>query len=183
VLLAIKSIGCGAAARHAECFSERGRRDGAYLSGGAGMDIIAALGPWLKEVQPRFGPAIAPRFASIYDFTAADVAAAQVLRDKRRRRLADFFVTRPDAIIIVPSALCGFATWARTASFRAALATGAVASLSGLPQVSIPILRAGELPIGLGAIAAQGRDRALLAFATGYPAQRQSPDRSTRDTP
>jgi hypothetical protein len=77
------------------------------------MDIIAALGPWLKEVQPRFGPAIAPRFASIYDFTAADVAAAQVLRDKRRRRLADFFVTRPDAIIIVPSALCGFATWAR----------------------------------------------------------------------
>jgi hypothetical protein len=31
------------------------------------MDIIAALGPWLKEVQPRFGPAIAPRFASIYE--------------------------------------------------------------------------------------------------------------------
>jgi amidase len=151
------------------------------------MDIIAALGPWLKEVSPRFGPAIAPRFASIYDNTAADVVAAQALRDKLRVRLADFFVTHPDAIIIVPSAPCvalqrGLAGADIAAFYRAALATGAVAGLAGLPQISIPVLRTGGLPIGLGAIAAQGRDRVLLAFASsnshptrGKPAASLSP--------
>jgi amidase len=135
------------------------------------IDIIAALGPWLKEVQPRFGPAIAPRFAGIHDYTAADMAAAQLLREKLRVRLTDFFVTHPDAVIILPSAPCvalqrGLAGLDIAAFYRAALATGAVAGLAGLPQISIPIVHAGELPIGLGAIAAKGSDRALLAFAS-----------------
>jgi amidase len=140
------------------------------------MDIIAALGPWLKAVQPRFGPTIAPRFAGIYDHTAADIAAAQALRGQLYVHLADFFVTHPDAVIIIPSApsvalpreLAGESI---TAFYRTALATSAVASLAGFPQISIPILRAGELPIGLGAIAAQGRDRALLAFASSHLTQ------------
>ena len=135
------------------------------------IDIIAALGPWLKEVQPRFGPAIAPRFAGIHDYTAADMAAAQLLREKLRVRLTDFFVTHPDAVIILPSAPCvalqrGLAGLDIAAFYRAALATSAVAGLAGLPQISIPIVHAGELPIGLGAIAAKGSDRALLAFAS-----------------
>ena len=93
------------------------------------------------------------------------------MRDKLRVHVADFFVTHPDAVIIAPSAPCvalkrGLAGADIAAFYRAALATAAVASLAGLPQVSIPILRAGELPIGLGAIAARGRDRALLAFAS-----------------
>jgi amidase len=137
------------------------------------MDIVAALGPWLKAVQPRFGPAIAPRFASIYDHTAADIAAARLLREKLRRHLADFFVAHPDAVIILPSAPCvalqrELTGVAIAAFYRAALATGAVASLAGLPQISMPIVHTDELPIGLGAIAAKGRDRALLAFASSH---------------
>jgi len=135
------------------------------------MDIVAALGPWLNSIQPRFGPAIAPRFASIFDHTEADVAAAQAVREKLRGRIADFFVTHPDAVIIVPSAPSvalsrGLSSTTIAAFYRAALAIGAVASLAGLPQISIPIVHAGELPIGLGAIAAKGSDRALLAFAS-----------------
>jgi amidase len=137
------------------------------------MDIIAALGPWLKQVQPRFGPAIAPRFASIHDYSATDMAAAQLLRERLRMRLADFFVAHPDAVILLPSAPCvalprGLTGVDIAAFYRAALATGAVASLAGLPQISIPIVRTGELPIGLGAIAARGRDWALLAFASSH---------------
>ena len=137
------------------------------------MDIVAALGPWLREVQPRFGPAIAPRFAGIHDHTAADMAAARLLREKLRVRLADFFVAHPDAVIILPSAPCvalprGLAGLDIAAFYRAALATGAVASLAGLPQISIPIVQTGALPIGLGAIAAEGGDRALLAFASSH---------------
>lgn len=137
------------------------------------MDIISALGLWLKEVGPRFGPTIGPRFAGIYDQTSAEIAAACAWRDKLRLRLADFFATHPRAVVIVPSAPCvalprGLAGADIAAFYRAALATGAVASLAGVPQVSIPVLRKGGLPIGLGAIAAQGRDRALLAFATSH---------------
>lgn len=137
------------------------------------MDIISALGPWLKEVRPRFGPAIVPRFASIWEYTTEDIAAARAWRDKLRLRLADFFVTHPHAVIVVPSAPCvalqrGLAAADIVAFYRAALATGAVASLAGLPQVSIPVLRKDRLPGGLGVIAAQGRDRALLAFASSH---------------
>jgi amidase len=136
------------------------------------MDIVAALGPWLDEAQPRFGPAIARRFASVHDYTATDVAFANALRDKMRASLTEFFVTYPGAVIMVPSAPCvalpcGLGDRDIAAFYRAALATGAIASLSGLPQVSIPILRPGQLPVGFGIIAAQVRDRALLAFASG----------------
>jgi amidase len=137
------------------------------------MDIIAALGPWLKEVQPQCGPAIAPRFASIHDYTAADIAAARLLRENLRVRLASFFVTYRDAVIILPSAPSealprGLSGLDIGAFYRAALAIGAVASLAGPPQISIPVWRKSELPVGLGAIAAPGRDRALLAFAESY---------------
>jgi amidase len=136
-------------------------------------DIIAALGLWLEEAQPRFGPAIAPRFAGIHDHTAADVAAANALRDKMRTSLAEFFAANPGAVIIMPSAPCvalprGLADADIAAFYRAALATGAVSSLTGLPQAAIPILRTGQLPVGLGMIAAHGKDRALLAFASSH---------------
>jgi amidase len=137
------------------------------------IDIISALGPWLEEVRPRFGPAIAPRFASICEYTTAEMAAARASRDELRKRLAEFFVTHPDAVIVVPSAPCvalqrGLGAADITSFYRAALATGAVASLAGLPQVSIPVLRQGGLPCGLGVVAAQGRDRALLGFASSH---------------
>lgn len=137
------------------------------------MDIISALGPWLKEVRPRFGPAIAPRFGSICEYTTADKAAARAWHDKLRLRLAEFFVMHPHAVIIVPSAPSvalqrGLPAVDIATFYRAALATGAVASLAGLPQVSIPVLRKGGLPSGLGVIAARGRDRALLGFASSH---------------
>lgn len=93
------------------------------------MDIVAALGPWLKLVQPRFEPAIAPHFASIYDYTSTDVTTAHALRVRLRVLLADFFVAHPNAVIIVPSAPCvalprGLAGADIAAFYRAALATG-----------------------------------------------------------
>jgi len=137
------------------------------------MDIISALGPWLREARPRFGPAIAPRFASIWEYTTAEISAARAWRDKLRLRLAELFVAHPDAIVIVPSAPCfalrrGLAAADVATFYRAALATSAVASLAGLPQISIPIVRKGGLPTGLGIIAARGRDRALLEFASSH---------------
>jgi amidase len=134
-------------------------------------DIVAALGPWLDEAQPRFGPAIGPRFANAYGYTAADVAPANALRDKIRASLTEFFVAHPRTVIIVPSAPCvalprELADRDIAGFYRAALALGSIASLPGLPQVSIPILRTGRLPVGLGIIATQGSDRALLTFAS-----------------
>ena len=41
----------------------------------------------------------------------------------------------------------------------------AIASLAGLPEVSLPLGRAEGAPVGLSLVAAAGRDRALLALA------------------
>jgi amidase len=40
-----------------------------------------------------------------------------------------------------------------------------VASLCGLPEVTLPVGTVGGAPVGLSLVAAPGRDRALLAFA------------------
>jgi amidase len=135
------------------------------------LDIIEALGSWLKVTKPQLGPTIAPRFASVYDHTAADVAAARTLRKRLRARIVGLFAAHPNAIVIIPSAPSvalphGLAGENIEAFYRAALAMGGIASLTGSPQISIPISRAGVLPVGLGAMVAPGKDRALLAFAS-----------------
>ena len=137
------------------------------------MDIISALGLWLKEVGPRFGPTIGSRFAGIYDQSSAEIAAACAWRDKLRLRLADFFATHPRAVVIVPSAPCvalprGLAGADIAAFYRAALATGAVASLAGVPQVSIPVYVKADCPLGLGLLRHRAEIGALLAFATSH---------------
>jgi amidase len=43
-----------------------------------------------------------------------------------------------------------------------------IAGLSGFPQVTVPIMRADGLALGLSFIATRGRDRALLHFVDQY---------------
>jgi amidase len=55
------------------------------------------------------------------------------------------------------------------------LALSCIASLGGLPQVSLPVATLDGLPLGLGLIGPAGSDRRLLAFAArllpGEPAR------------
>ena len=49
---------------------------------------------------------------------------------------------------------------------QATLRLTCLASLAGLPALSIPAMRADTLPIGLCLVAAPGQDHSLLAFAS-----------------
>lgn len=133
-------------------------------------DILAVHGEWLRQARPTFGPKIARRFGSIFAHTENDIRAAVLLRERLRVHLAELFDGAPGSVLVVPSAPCvalkrGLPDDALGSFYHRALAIGGLASLAGLPQVSIPVMLPNSLPVGLGIIGAAGADRTLLELA------------------
>jgi amidase len=131
-------------------------------------DILAAHSDWLQQTHPTFGPKIAPRFESIYNHAVSDIHAAALLRDRLREHLAALL--SPAIVLVLPSAPS--VALARGASegvigsfYQRALAVGGLASLAGLPQISIPIPAPDHAPIGLGIVGPPGADQTLLGLA------------------
>jgi amidase len=134
-------------------------------------DVVAVHGAWLRQTHPTFGPKIGPRFASVFDWSLPDIQAAALLRDRLRAHLMGLFAGKPGTVLIVPSAPCvalshGAPDETINAFYQRALAIGGLASLAGMPQVNVPILLPGQLPIGLGIIAPPGADHMLLGLAS-----------------
>jgi amidase len=140
-----------------------------------GHEIWASLGEWITAMKPRFGPAIAPRFAD-----AAAITKDMVTRHQRER---DHIVTRlasqmpPGTALVVPTAP-GLAPL-KTAPgdeigrfYQRALALTSIAGHAGLPQVSLPLVEVEGCPVGLSVIGARGDDASLLALAAAQPARR-----------
>ncbi|MGQ3030184.1 MAG: amidase [Ferrovibrionaceae bacterium] len=126
-----------------------------------GAEIWAELGPWITANQPRFGPAITPRFADAAAITVGDVGRWQAWRG----RIADLLA--PDTALLLPTspvpALLRTATAEVIGDFYTrALTLTSIAGHAGLPQVTAPLARVDGLPVGLSLIGAAGRDRALL---------------------
>ena len=128
----------------------------------------ASLGDWIEQTRPRFGPGIGERFAAA---KAVDPVAAGLSRTFRRQFQARI---RPllagGAILVAPTSPCPApllqAGEAELDAVRqATIGTTAIASLCGLPEVTLPAAEAGGGPVGLSLIAGPGRDRALLEFA------------------
>jgi len=130
-----------------------------------------AHGEWIRSVHPRFAPNIEASFQSAS--AISETARRGALED--RTRLLDTLqaLLAPDAVLCLPSA------WTiaplKTASGEVLatnrvkdLTLGSVASLSGVPQVSVPAVR-GEGAIGLGLFATAGSDARLLALAECLP--------------
>jgi amidase len=133
-------------------------------------DILAAHGDWLRQARPAFGPKIAPRFKSIFDHTTHDVYAAALLRDRLREHVTGLLARSPGSVLVVPSAPCvalarGLPEESLNSFYQRALAIGGLASLAGLPQISIPISAPDRLPVGLGIIGPPGADHTLLGLA------------------
>jgi amidase len=132
-------------------------------------EAFAQHGAWVAESEAALGPELAQRWAWVRTVTDADVESAwETVRAVAARVQA---LTVNGGVIAVPSApgvappITGDAeAWA---DHRAAvLALSCIASLSGCPQVSLPVATLGGLPLGLGLIGPKGGDRALLTFAS-----------------
>ena len=120
---------------------------------------------WLSEHQPVFGPLIQPRFDRLGPPLPAQVAQAET--DMRRLHRCVSGLLEGGAAMIVPSA--SDAAHPRDlpiaeidAITGAGLSLSSIASLCGLPQVSLPLASVAGLPLGLGLIGAAGSDEALL---------------------
>ncbi len=133
-----------------------------------GLEIQHCLGEWIARARPRFGPAIAGRFAGALALQPAAGGPWQRWRQAQARRLHSLLV--PGVAWLVPSAPCvalpaGAGDAQLGEFYQRALALGSIAGHAGLPQQSLPLAEVDGLPLGLSLIAGPGQDESLLALA------------------
>lgn len=133
-----------------------------------GREVWAAHGEWISRHAPRFGPDIAERFkwASTIAAEEADAAAVQ-----RRRIAAQLDDLLQDAVLCIPTV--SFVAPVKGSTTAAedrtrALCLLCIASLAGLPQLTMPAMAGNQCAVGLSLIAARGRDQALLDSAARW---------------
>ncbi len=132
-----------------------------------GAEAWATHGDWITAVNPEFGPGIAERFALARTITTAQVAAAA---EVRARVIAACDAALPAGhILVLPAVPCApplrAASAAELQSSRARLVPlTALASLTGRPQMTVPLRSAAGLPVGAGLMGWVGGDEALLEF-------------------
>jgi amidase len=133
-----------------------------------GAEIWQQLGPWIRQAEPRFGDAMAPRFADAAAISSPDVDRYRTLRAALTKKVK---ATLGDGVgLLVPTAPCVAlrknADGAEISEFyRRALALTSLAGHSGVPQISMPAGRVAGCPVGLSVLASAGHDRALLEGA------------------
>jgi len=132
--------------------------------------VWSELGPWVKQVQPVLGPDVLERMLAASKVTKDEYLAASQIRTNTKARFDSLLES--GQILVMPT-VSGFAPM-RDSSLaelnnqrRADLRFLCVASLAGLPQISLPALTAASRPpLGLSLIASAGMDGPLLALAT-----------------
>jgi amidase len=142
-----------------------------------GAEAWAAHGAWIEQARPRLGPMLDQRLRFIKTITEDQVAAAEDARRTIRERMDSLL--GDDAVLILPSA-AGVAppidaSVAEHEAVRArVIGITCIASLAGLPQVSLPLARLPAGPVGLSLIPPRGRDALLLdLIAAGIGELRQ----------
>jgi amidase len=127
--------------------------------------IWQTLGPWIRSARPKFGDAIAARFAECASITPAEIARWTPVRASLAARVR---VMLGDGIsLVVPTtprvALRKDAPSSEFGDFyQRALTITSIAGHTGLPQISVPVGDVDGCPVGLSVLASAGHDRALL---------------------
>jgi amidase len=131
-------------------------------------EIWAQHGAWVESRKPRFGPEIADRFALAKETAAKPEQGEAELRKEIRAYVDE--VLAAGAVMLIPTAadIAPLKTQSSAESLRfrdRTLSLTAIANLTGVPQVQIPVGRVQGAPVGLSFVSARGSDRALLKFA------------------
>jgi len=133
-----------------------------------GAEVRSQLGEWVDRVQPRMGAGVRDRIQWTRTISEREVAQAQAARAAVRSRMDALLADH--AVLVLPTVpdiapLCG-ASAAAPDDYRARMMSLlCIASLAGLPQVSLPLATFQGCPLGVSLIAARGEDRLLLALA------------------
>ncbi|MBV9556687.1 MAG: amidase [Pseudolabrys sp.] len=128
-------------------------------------EVWQTFGAWVTRENPEIGPGVKERMAFAASVTKRQHEAASAARAQMRDHV--FQIVKPGTILALPTAPCIAPPLdidgEDAEKFRArVLRLTCIASLSGLPQVSIPAGTMSGCPIGLSFIGWAGGDEALL---------------------
>lgn len=129
-------------------------------------EVWAVNKEWVTKHRPDFGPGTRERFQQASETTQEQVAAA-VQEQMAIRHHVDNLLNW-DGVLLLPSAVSAPPPRGRGSEpdvRRRLVALGSIAGLCGLPQVTLPVARLPEGPIGLSIIGPRGADEALLDLA------------------
>jgi amidase len=134
-------------------------------------ELWQQLGPWIEAAKPRFGEAIAARFADAAAIKSSDIVHWLPIRAAMAARVRG--VLGDDVALIVPTsssvALRRDAGGPEITEFyRRTLALTSLAGHSGVPQISMPAGSVNGCPVGLSILAPASHDRALLDAASDW---------------
>ena len=120
-----------------------------------------------SDARPGLGPGIAERVHALPGITPDQVAAAGVHRTTARDHLLASYRSR---LLVLPTTPTPAPRRSATAHELDAarsrvMSCTSIASLAGLPQISIPAGTVDGAPVGLSLIAPPGADHALLDLA------------------
>ncbi len=130
-----------------------------------GLEIANEHSDWLTKERPTFGPGIAERFEWACSLEKSASEAEAELRARVQRNLVNLL--GEDGLLAIPTApgpapLLGLKGPEAEAYRAKTMQLSCIAGLSGLPQVTVPVLRPDGLPIGLSFIGGTKTDLKLL---------------------
>jgi amidase len=131
-------------------------------------EIRTIYGEFIDTRRPRLGPGIAERMAFTASVTESDVEAARSVKAAASALIRS--IAPPGTILALPTAPCIAppidAKAEALESFRVrVMRLTAIAGMSGLPQVTLPVGTVEGCPVGLSFIGWENADEALLDLA------------------
>ncbi len=132
-------------------------------------EVWTTFGDFIVSRRPNLGPGVAERMAFAATVSEDQATAAREVTRQATRRMEE--LTPPGTVLALPTAPCVAprldATPDELESFRVrVMRLVCMASISGLPQVTIPAGTVDGMPVGLSFLGWRGGDEALLTLAT-----------------
>ncbi len=136
-----------------------------------------SLGPWIEKKQPALGPGVKDRFEYGRDLPRPDYEKAKADRKAITAHIEDLI--GEDGLLVYPTVPS--CSPLRTVShddmqaFREqAIRLLCLSGLSGLPQITVPLAKIHDAPMGLSLMGPRGSDKRLIAAATALLGDRGS---------
>ncbi len=133
---------------------------------------------WIDATEPTFGPEIEERFSWALGVSDDQAQAGAKARDAFTRRIVEMVsggrvLCLPTAPNIAPRLEVSAEELVDHRSRTLGLT--AVAGLSGLPQITMPLAELEGCPLGLSLIGPPGGDMMLLTFAEAFAGNNTAP--------
>jgi amidase len=131
-------------------------------------EFHATFRDWIDRVNPRFSAEVAGAFADDGRIGTDELAAAKAFRESASKRL-DTLLDGRRLLCMPTSPILPIRRDARLSEMRTAVHRivdlTAIAGLTGLPQVNLPMAASSSIPVGLSLIGWRGGDDRLLGAA------------------